>query len=470
MAMASRAQTNEFIYGGNDDDIGYSFALNGLGGYVLLGSERTEEDKSEEYSIINIDSKGNLIWKNSFGGTHQDIPEHIEHTSDGGYIVAGTKWDGGYGREDAYLMKLNEEGSLIWSKYLGGSYREEAYSVKETSDNGFIVCGFTNSDTLFSFGQMYIIKTDSNGNELWHSYVGGPGKDYAFDIIEASDGSFVVTGVYAGFHRYSTFEFTETHSDMLVAKLDANGNELWANTYGGTDNEFAYQVQEAHDGGFYVIGSTQSAGNGSFDMNLIKLDINGVGQWSKTYGNASFEYGKSIDLSDDGYIYITGTSCVDTTTFETDVMVIKTDLLGNEIWSMTLGGSQSDYGNFIRATDDGGCAIIGSSRSFGAGDEDFYFVKLNEHGILESLSGSNENNVFIFPNPAIDNINFYLQEGQECFDYNYEIFDYNGKLVYSQSKDSKLVNVDVTNFGQGTYIYRITSPCSAELRGKFIVH
>lgn len=469
-SLLSIAQTDEFIHGGDDDDIGYSFCFNTVGGYVLAGTERTAIDSSEQFSVVNIDGFGNLIWKRTYGGLHQDIAEHIEQTSDGGYIVGGSKWDGGFGREDAYLLKLDQEGEIMWSKYFGGTYREEGFSVKQTSDDGYILCGNTNSDTLFSYGQMYIVKIDASGTEMWHSYVGGPGKDYAFDVIETFDGSFVVTGVYAGFHRYSSFEFTETHSDMLVAKLDANGNELWANQYGGMENEFGYQVQEAPDNGYYVIGSTQSAGSGSFDMNLVKLDMNGTELWSKTFGGSSFEYGKSLDVTDDNFIYIAGTTCNDTVNVKTDLMVVKTDLAGNEIWTMTFGGVESDYGNFIRATEDGGCAIIGNSRSFGAGDDDVYFIKLNASGGLESLSGSEQNDVLIYPNPAVDNINFYLQEGQECFNYNYEIFDYSGRLIYSQPKDTKLVSVDITKFGQGTYIYRITSPCSAELRGKFIVH
>lgn len=468
--LISVAQTDAFIRGGNDDDIGYSFCFNSLGGYVLAGTERIAIDGSEQFSIVNIDASGNYIWKRTYGGMHQDIAEHIEQTKDGGYIVGGSTWDSNFGREDSYLLKLDEEGEIIWTKSYGGAFKDEAFSVKQTADDGFILSGFTNSDTIGSFGQMYVVKTDMNGNELWHNYIGGPGKDYAFDVIETFDGSFVITGVYAGFHRYSTFEFTETHSDILVAKLNANGIELWSYRYGGMENELSYQIKEAADHGYYIIGSTQSAGNGSFDINLIKLDLNGTELWSKTYGGSSFEYGKSLDLTDDNFIYITGSICNDTVNIKTDLTVIKTDLEGNEIWTMTFGGIESDYGNFIRATADGGCAIIGNSRSFGTGDDDIYFIKLNANGVIESLSGSIQNTAFIYPNPAVDNIVFYLQEGQDCLNYNYEIFDYTGRLVYSESKDTKLVNLNISTFGHGTYMYRITSPCSSELRGKFIVH
>ena len=180
------AQSEAFIHGGEDDDIGYCFAPNGQGGYVLLGTERTSENSSEDFSWVNIDEKGNVIWKRNWGSLRSDIPEHIEQTKDGGYIIAGSRYDGGFLSFDGFVSKINPEGEMVWMKYIGGNGREELFSVKQTSDGGYIACGFTTSDTIFSFGQMYIVKMDSLGEEEWQTYAGGPGKDYAFDIIEAT--------------------------------------------------------------------------------------------------------------------------------------------------------------------------------------------------------------------------------------------------------------------------------------------
>jgi hypothetical protein len=314
------------------------------------------------------------------------------------------------------------------------------------------------------------VKTDPLGNEEWHAYAGGPGKDYSFDIIETADGSFLAVGTYSGFHRYSTFEFTDTHSDLLISKISASGEIIWENQYGGNENELGRQIKQGPNGNFYVIGSTQSAGFGSFDMYLLKIDPNGNELWSKNYGNIGFDYGSSLDIDPSGAIYIAGTTNTDTLTFKTDIAVLKTDLQGNEIWSLTLGGSASDYGNFIRSTPDGGCAIIGNSKSFGMGGDDIFFIKLSSNGLIEPLLGSNESSMLVYPNPAVDQLNFYLQEGNDCLDYLYEIYDGVGNLIYSKTNATKLVTLDVTEFAQGRYIYRASSPCLNELRGSFIVH
>jgi hypothetical protein len=461
-------QNDAFISGGNNDDIGYSFTPNGIGGYVLLSTERTAIDSSEQISLINIDSKGNTIWHRTYGHVHQDIPEHIEQANDGGYIISGSKWDGGYTALDGYVIKINAEGLIQWQKYLGGHGREEFFSGIPTSDGGFIFCGFANSDAPLSFGKMFVVKTNTYGTEEWRTYIGGTGKDYAFDVIETSDNHYIITGVYSGFHRYSTFEFTEPDSDILVSKLDANGNEIWTNQYGGTDNDIAYQCKESPDGNLLIIGSTQSEGAGSFDINLRKIDPNGIEVSSQTFGDFGFDYGTSLDISEDNYLYITGSTNTDTINHTTDIIVLKTDLAGNVIWEITFGGTESDYGNEIRATQDGGCAVIGSTRN--NGDDNICFLKLSAAGTIEPLLGSNENNLLVFPNPGVDNINFLVQENENCFTYEYEIFDYQGKIVYSFSKSSKLVSVDLSLFAQGTYNYRITSPCAGEFRGKFIVH
>jgi len=468
--FSALAQNGAYIYGGTNDDQGHCFATNELGGYVFVGSERTAIDSAEQISIVSIDGKGNLVWKHTYGDIHHEIPEHIERTTDNGFIVVSSTFDGGYSGMDYHVMKLNAEGTIEWEKFYGDYNRDDGFSIKETSDGGYIIAGFSKSEEIGSYGQMYVVKTDAAGNEIWNKYIGGPGKDYAFDAIETSTGEFIITGIYAGFYDYSTFEFTETHSDILIAKLDVNGNELWTNTYGGTDNELAFQAELAPDGGFYIIGSTQSAGAGSFDIYLLKIDTDGNQEWDATYGDVGFDYGRSIDLSKDNYLYITGTTNNDLVNNKTDIIVLKLDLNGNEIWSFTFGGDESEYGYFIRATDDNGCAVIGSTKSFGSGKEDMCFLKIDANGLLEPLIGSEENKVLIYPNPTLDTLNIYLLENNECFDYTYEIMDDQGRLVYDKDKTSKFVKIDVTSFGQGTYIYRITSPCFDELSGKFIVH
>ncbi|MDG1841546.1 MAG: T9SS type A sorting domain-containing protein [Crocinitomicaceae bacterium] len=465
------AQIEAFTHGGTDDDIGYCFAINKQGGYVLVGAERRLENSSEDLSLLSLDEKGNVIWATNWGSSRSDIPEHIEQTQDGGYVIAGSRYDNGFIGQDGFISKVNKDGLILWLKYYGGKFRDELFSVKQTKDLGYIACGFSTSDTITSsFGEMYLVKTDSLGNKEWETFIGEKGKDIAFDIIETSDGSFMAVGTLSGFHRYSTFEFTQTNSDLLIAKVNSNGTLIWKKQFGGNQNEIGKQIKEAPDGGFYIVGSSQSFGVGSFDIYLLKVNVNGEEEWMKTFGNSGFDYGQSIDINEHHELYITGATNVDAITQETDIIALKTDENGNEIWSTYIGGDQSDYGNYIRATSDEGCAIIGNSKSIGNGGNDIFFVKIDANGLLQPISGNVQPSLLVYPNPVKEELNFHLQSRCKSQNYLYEIYDQRGSLVYSKTKEANLVQIDISKLNKGVYTYTVISPCIKILKGNFIIH
>ena len=465
------AQIEAFTHGGTDDDIGYCFAIDKQGGYVLVGSERSQENNSEDLSLIHLDEKGKVIWLTNWGSSRSDIPEHIEQTQDGGYVIAGSRYDNGFVGQDGFILKINKEGLVLWLKYYGGKFRDELFSVKQTKDLGYIACGFSTSDTITSScGEMYLVKTDSLGNKEWETFIGENGKDIAFDIIETADGSFMAVGTLSGFHRYSTFEFIQTNSDLLIAKVNSNGELIWKKQFGGNQNEIGKQIKEAPDGGFYIVGSSQSFGAGSFDIYLLKVNVNGEEEWMKTFGSSGFDYGQSIDINEHNELYITGATNVDTITQETDIIAFKTDESGNEIWSTYIGGNQSDYGNYIRATSDEGCAIIGNSKSIGNGENDIFFVKIDANGLLQPISGNEQPSLLVFPNPVKEKLNFYLQSRCESPNYLYQIYDQRGSVVYSKTKEANRVKIDISKLKKGVYTYTVMSPCIKILKGNFIVH
>ncbi|MCH7534218.1 MAG: T9SS type A sorting domain-containing protein [Bacteroidetes bacterium] len=466
-------QDSAYTNGGIKDEIGYSFCTNGSDGYVLTGSSRSIGNGSEEMWVVNITDQGTLIWEKSFGGVHHDIPRSIERTVDGGYIIYGSRWDGGNYRQDGYLLKLNSSGNKIWAQYHGGTNVDDGIGMEETSDGGFILSGYTNS--WGSLGDYHVIKTDLNGIEQWSTNIGSSVKDISFDVIETNEGDFLVAGLKSGFFEYSKFDFYEAHSDIMMYKLDVNGNEKWSKLYGGTQNELVAQTLESPDGGYYVIGSTQSLGAGSFDIYLMKLDTGGTIEWEKTYGGNGFDYGASIAISSDNYLFITGSSNVDTTNNTTDVMTIKTDLDGNEIWTVFSGGTGSEYGKCVRATPDGGCAVLGYTNSIGAGLNDFYFLKFSANGELILFSakttGLDDAEVNLFPNPTVDKINISINNNFLCTDFIYDLIDVSGRTVYHKEETASQVELDVTHLAPGVYFYRITSDCNTGvLSGKFIVH
>jgi len=202
----------------------------------------------------------------TYGGTSGDRASSVQRTSDGGYIVAGYTYSFGAGGDDIFLIKTDANGNIIWAKTYGGTSYDYAYSVQQTSDGGYIVAGETNS---FGAGlsDAFLIKTNASGNLQWAKTYGGTGYDYAYSVQRTSDGGYIVAGL--------TTSFGAGGYDVFLIKTDANGNIIWAKTYGGTSYDNAYSVQQTSDGGYIVAGLTNSLGAGSYDIFLIKTDANG---------------------------------------------------------------------------------------------------------------------------------------------------------------------------------------------------
>jgi hypothetical protein len=179
-----------------------------------------------------------------------------------------------------------------------------------------------------------------------------------------------------------TNSFGPSWYDILLIKTDANGNIIWAKTYGGTGADYAYSVQQTSDGGYIVAGETTSFGAGSADILLIKTDANGNIIWTKTYGRTSYDLALSVQqTSDSGYIVAGGIGMG-----LGDIFLIKTDANGNIIWTKTYGGIGSDYAYSVQQTSDGGYIVAGGTYSFGAGTWDAFLVKTDANGDIGSCS------------------------------------------------------------------------------------
>jgi len=202
----------------------------------------------------------------TYGGTSWDEVSSVQQTSDGGYILAGYTSSFGAGGYDAFLIKTDENGNIVWIKTYGGTGGDFSYSVQQASDGGYIVAGGTNS---FGAGglDVFLIKTDADGNIIWAKTYRGTGDEWARSFHQTSDGGYILAG--------ATNSFGVGGYDILLIKTDANGNIIWAKTYRGTDDEKAYSVKQTSDGGYIVAGKTRSFGAGSWDVFLVKTDANG---------------------------------------------------------------------------------------------------------------------------------------------------------------------------------------------------
>jgi uncharacterized delta-60 repeat protein len=355
-------------YGGSGDDWAYSIQQTTDGGYIVAGV--TYGAGSYDVYVIKLDANGNKVWDKTFGGSNNDEAYSIQQTSDGGYIVAGYTESFGAGYSDVYIIKLDKYGNIVWDKIFGGSYDDRAYSIQQTSDGGYIVAGGTNS-----FGEgsadFYVIKLNANGNELWEKTFGGSDDEVANSIQQTSDGGYIVAGW--------TKSFGEGGMDVYAIKLDANGNEKWQKSYGGSNDDWANSIQQTKDGGYIVAGGTYSFGAGGLDVYVIKLYASGDMKWYKTYGESNDDDAWSIQqTTDGGYIVAGWTNSLGAGSY--DVYVIKLDANGNKLWEKTYGGSSDDWAYYIQQTTDGGYIVAGVTNSFGAGGWDVYIIKMDSEG------------------------------------------------------------------------------------------
>jgi hypothetical protein len=322
--------------------------------------------------LIKTNAIGDRIWAKTYGGTYWDVAFSVQQTSGGGYIVAGYTGSFGVSGNDILLIKMDEYGNVDWAKTYGGTYNERAFSVQQTSGGGYIVAGYT---TSFGAGadDIFLIKTDENGNVQWAKTYGGTDWDVAFSVQQTSGGGYIVAGYTGSWPNY----------DLFLIKTDADGNIQWAKTYGGTDWDYASSVQQTSDGGYIVAGTTWSFGAGG-DILLIKTDADGNVEWAKTYGGTDYDEAFSVQQTSDGGYIVVG----ETWSFGAggDILLIKTDADGNVEWAKIYRGTDWDGASSVQQTSDGGYIVAGATWSFSAGAEDIFLIKTDENGDIGSCS------------------------------------------------------------------------------------
>jgi hypothetical protein len=372
-------------FGGPNDDLAGSVQQTSDGGYIIAGNTYSYGAGGSDVYLIKTDANGNKLWERTFGGINDDYGESVQQTSDGGYIIAGYTYSYGAGGSDVYLIKTDANGNKLWESTFGGINDDYGESVQQTSDSGYIISGiygYSSSDA-----DLYLIKTDANGNKLWDKIFGGPNDDYGKSVQQTSDGGYIVVGVkdasfsYSGDHRYISI------GDVYLVKTGASGDKLWEKTYGtwGT-GEVGLSVRQTSDGGYAISGWKESYLS-SYDVYLIKTDSSGNELWEKTYGGPNDDYGDSVQQTSDGGFVISGL----TKSYGaggSDVYLIKTDANGNKSWEKTFGGTSDERGLSVQQTSDGGYIIAGFTDSYGVGGNDVYLIKTDANGNAQTQSTS----------------------------------------------------------------------------------
>jgi hypothetical protein len=412
-------------YGGVDEDGGRSVQQTVDGGYIVAGYTLSYGAGSYDFYLIKTNSIGDTLWTKTYGGSAHDIGQFVRQTTDEGYIFTG--WSGSYSSSsDVYLIKTNSNGDALWTKTFGGTDSDVGYSVQQTIDGGYIVTGKTES---YGSGNsdVYLIKTNSTGDTLWTRTFGGTDSEFGNSVQQTTDGGYIIAGF--------TWSFGAGVMDVYLVKTNSSGDTLWTETFGGASYDYGNSVQQTTDGGYIIVGSTESFGSGYFDIYLIKTDSSGNALWTKTFGGVDFDYGRFVQQTTDGGYIVTGNT-ESYSSGNSDVYLIKTDSIGNTLWTESFGGSGLDAGYSIQQTTDGGYIITGLTSSYGAGFCDVYLIKLEPETGIENLTEGNP--LFklesICPNPFSSNLSITYSI-QEQTSVELVVFDLSGRLVEELTSD-----------------------------------
>lgn len=273
----------------------------------------------DDFWILKLSSNGNIEWEQNYGGSDNDRAYSVQQTTDGGYIVAGSSFssDGdvsdNYGNEDFWVLKLDALGNITWEKNYGGSSIDTALSVQQTTDGGFIVAGtsFSNNGDISNTSPIksfWVVKLDALGNIDWEKDYGGSNGERPHEIQQTSDGGYIIGG-WTQSNDGDVSNFPGGNQSFWVLKIDSVGTLEWEKALGGTLNDHGRSIQQTNDGGYIVAGRTlsndgQVSNNpGGISFWVVKLDNDGSIKWEKCLGGTNSDLPWSIQqTTDSGYI------------------------------------------------------------------------------------------------------------------------------------------------------------------------
>lgn len=356
-----------------------------------IGKSLTGDPGNSDAWVLQLDMQGKVKWQKTFGGSALDGADAIASTREGGFAIAGYTYStdgditGNHGNSDAWVVNIDPNGNKVWQHALGGSANDMAASIIETSDGGFILAGqtsSTNGDVINNHGSTdaLVIKLDRNGNKLWQKTLGGTGSEGALSIIESSEGGYLMAGWtnsqdgdVSGYHP--GWGMNVGSLDGWVVRMDKDGNLLWTKAFGGSRSEMIYSITTGMDHSYIITGDTKSnndgdvgVNHGNFDTWVVNIDKEGKLLWQKSLGGSDNDISYFILPTQDGGYMLAGlTSSNDGDVSGNhggeDAWLVKLDKVGNKQWQRALGGSGGEVARVVFQRANGSYVVVGAAGS-----------------------------------------------------------------------------------------------------------
>ena len=338
-------------------------------GYVAAGTI-TGKNGDRHIWLLKVDNTGKETWSRQYSFGRYSSGEGVVAAADGGFIVVGASLASEPANYDLRLVKTDSRGNQEWTRSFGGRGWDWGNHIAADPGGGYIITGWTDS---FGSGEgdLWLIKIDDEGELVWNRTHGGIAHEQGNCAQATPDGGYIITGASA---TYAVGEF-----DIWLLKTDSQGEVEWKRSFGGAAHDEGHYVVNCSDRGYLVLGSTSSQGAGATDVLLIKLTQSGSVDWTRVFGGRDWDWGSAVlETSDHGFL-IAGTT-LSQGAGQSDIWLLRTDLTGEREWERTMGGSDLDFGRSLASAPDGGFVILGKTHSFGAGQSDLWLIRTNSEG------------------------------------------------------------------------------------------
>jgi len=361
--------------GGGEADGARAMCETAHGGYLLAGYTFSEGSGDADMWVIRTDSEGVVEWTRAIGGAGTEYAYGCAATDDG-FVITGYTTSFGAGSKDVYLVKLDLNGEEQWSETYGGTSWDVGQSVCQTSDGGLLIGGFTHSSGAGE-EDVYVVRTDRDGQEIWSRTYGGARFELGHSIYERADGSIMVGATTGTFGP-------EGNSNAYLLRLDKDGTEVWSEAFGtqgqlGHGFDWCRAMCLTRDGGAVQVGYTDA--EDIMNVYALKADAQGKEIWSKTFGASRFyDFAQTVRPTADGGLIVGGTAKLNgdvTCPYNNQVYLVRLDSNGERLWEKVIGGPESDWGSALLETGDGDFMVVGHTLSSGAGQSDILMMKVS---------------------------------------------------------------------------------------------